>query len=178
MKAAVVAGTLALAGLTGCGNGTPSMDVLHSPSAAAPGVRMVSAAAPATADRDSDVGRERGRLTQPIALPDCPSGGSPHFDTAEAAMRYLAEAWNRGDLDALCPVTNPNARLLLLNMHAEAVNLRLQRCMPRDDGSYQCTFKHDFPTLMHRRGVGHAWFLAAPADSPGWYMSTFQGCGG
>jgi hypothetical protein len=180
MKAAVVASVLVVAGLTGCGNGTvASTDSLRSSGAPAPGMRVMSVAAPAAAAEGSgDLRRERGRLTQPIALPHCTTGVSPHFDTPEASMRYLAAAWNRDDLDALCAVTNPNARLLLLNMHAEAVNLQLQRCKQLPDGSYECTFTHDFPTIMHRHGKGHAWFRAAPADRPGWYMTIFEGCGG
>jgi hypothetical protein len=31
-----------------------------------------------------------------------------HFDTPEAAMRYLAAAYNRDDLAALKKVTNPD----------------------------------------------------------------------
>jgi hypothetical protein len=75
---------------------------------------------------------------QPIALPDCPGEVSPHFDTPEAAMVYLAYAWNRDDLADLCQVTNPNARLLLLDMHREAVNLRLDHCDKNAMGAYTC----------------------------------------
>jgi hypothetical protein len=92
-------------------------------------------------------------------------------------MRYLAAAWNRNDVRALCPVTNPNARGLLLEMRSEAVNLRLTTCEHDPDGTYQCSFRHDYPASMHKSGVGHALFAAAPADRPGWYMTVFEGCG-
>jgi len=115
---------------------------------------------------------------QPIALPDCPGEVSPHFDTPEAAMTYLASAWNRDDLADLCQVTNPNARLLLLDMHREAVNLRLSHCDKEGElGGYGCVFDHDYPKKMHKKGVGHTWVAVAPADIPGWYMTVYEGCG-
>lgn len=116
-------------------------------------------------------------VPQPIALPDCPGGTSPHFDTPEAAMTYLASAWNRGDLAELCQVTNPNARLLLLGMHREAVNLRLHACEKDEVGLYTCTFDHDYPKRMHKKGVGHTFLQVAAADVPGWYMTVYEGCG-
>jgi hypothetical protein len=116
-------------------------------------------------------------VPQPIALPDCPGGVSPHFDTPEAAMTYLASAWNRDDLADLCQVTNPNARLLLLEMHREAVNLRLAHCDKVGVGQYTCQFSHDYPKKMHKKGIGHATLDVAAADVPGWYMTVYEGCG-
>jgi hypothetical protein len=114
---------------------------------------------------------------QPIALPDCPGEVSPHFDTPEDAMTYLASAWNRDDLADLCQVTNPNARLLLLEMHREAVHLRLSHCDKDSVGSYGCVFDHDYPKKLHKNGVGHTWVAVAAADIPGWYMTVYEGCG-
>ena len=116
-------------------------------------------------------------VPQPIALPDCPGGSSPHFDTPEAAMTYLASAWNRDDLADLCQVTNPNARVLLLGMHQEAVHLRLAHCARVDVGHYSCEFDHDYPKKMHKKGIGHATLDVASADIPGWYMTVYAGCG-
>jgi len=116
-------------------------------------------------------------VPQPIALPDCPGAVSPHFNTPEAAMMYLASAWNREDLGELCQVTNPNARLLLLDMHREAVNLRLQRCDRDGIGHYSCVFDHDYPKKMHKKGVGHTLVDVESADAPGWYMTIYEGCG-
>ena len=126
---------------------------------------------PAAKERDDDF------VPQPIALPDCPGEVSPHFDTPEAAMTYLASAWNRDDLADLCQVTNPNARLLLLDMHQEAVNLRLAHCDKVDVGHYSCEFDHDYPKKMHKKGIGHANLDVASADIPGWYMTVYEGCG-
>ena len=127
---------------------------------------------PAPRSRDSDV------PAQPVALPSCPgTGRSPHFTTPEAAMRYLAAAWNANNLDEVCHVSNPNARFLLNDMHREAVNLRLSHCKSAGVGAYVCYFDHDYPARMHRTGHGHAVFDVAAADTPGWYMTVFEGCG-
>jgi hypothetical protein len=116
-------------------------------------------------------------VPQPVALPDCPDGVAPHFDTPEAAMTYLASAWNRDDLTELCQVTNPNARLLLLDMHREALNLRLAHCDKVGVGEYTCLFDHDYPKRLHKKGVGHAILDVAAADVPGWFMTVYEGCG-
>jgi hypothetical protein len=120
-------------------------------------------------------------LTQQVVLPKCPhTTASPHFATPEAMMRYLAAAWNRNDIDAMCHVTNPYARELLARMHGEAVNLRLNHCERQPgEGWYVCYLDHDYPASMHKRPgrVGHAVFDAGPADRPGWYMTIFESCG-
>lgn len=113
----------------------------------------------------------------PIEPPSCPGHSSVHFDTPQAAMRYLASAWNRLDYAALCQVTNPDARYLLVNMHSEAVNLRLKKCTQDGVGTYQCTFIHDYPASLHKRGHGQTWLDVAAARNPGWYMTVYQGCG-
>lgn len=104
----------------------------------------------------------------------------PHFDTPEAAMTYLASAWNRNDQVELDHVTNPAARAELAGMHDEAVNLRLNHCDRRPVGDYVCFFDHDYPAGTSTTlpgGVGHATFLVGPALTPGWYMTVFEGCG-
>lgn len=114
--------------------------------------------------------------------------GKPHFGSPEAAMRYLADAWNRNDLVALKHVTNPAARDQLNNMHGVAINLRLNHCEARQgQGDYQCFFDHDYPphastTLPSQAMVdtgapaGQAVFLVGPATTPGWYMTVFESC--
>jgi hypothetical protein len=111
------------------------------------------------------------------------SAARPHFSTPESAMRYLAAAWNSDDITALKHVTEPNARLLLLGMKREAVNLRLDHCEKRDggNGDYLCHFTHDYPTAYPkklREGThGTSEFIAAPSASVGWYMFQYEGCG-
>jgi hypothetical protein len=100
-----------------------------------------------------------------------------HFTTPQAAMRYLTAAYNRNDLPALKKVTNSSARSALINMRQEATNLALTSCSRRASGDYVCQFRHDYPSRLHRSGHGHATFLAAPADKPGWYMTVLIDCG-
>ncbi|HMC67911.1 MAG TPA: hypothetical protein VKJ07_02045 [Mycobacteriales bacterium] len=119
----------------------------------------------------------------PDTVPDL--GTHPHFDTPEAAMKYLATAWNSHDLTAERHVTNPAARDQLDEMRNEAVNLRFDRCERHKDsdldlGDYVCYFKHDYPpntSTTMAGGIGEATVLVGPADTPGWYMTIFQGCG-
>lgn len=107
-----------------------------------------------------------------------PTYAGPHFDSPEAAMRYLARAWNRHDIAAMKPITTPDGRGELINMYDEAVNLRLDYCQARSgQGDYDCHFLHDYPAKMHNKGVGHAEFLAGPARNPGWYMTLYITCG-
>lgn len=116
-------------------------------------------------------------VRQPPALPSCPEGPTVHFDTPQAAMTYLAAAWNRNDLAAVCQVTNPNSRMLLNDMHREAVNLKLKTCDRMDVGLYACTFTHDYPKRLHAKGHGRTWLEVAAADNPGWYLLDYVGCG-
>ncbi len=110
-----------------------------------------------------------------------PPGAGPvpgvHFTTPQAAMRYLAAAYNRNDTPALRKVTNPVARAALIAMRQEATNLRLNGCSRRAVGDYLCRFRHDYPQHLHRPGHGQATFLAAPAAKPGWYMTVLIDCG-
>jgi hypothetical protein len=98
-------------------------------------------------------------------------------------MRYLAAAWNADDITALKHVTEPNARLLLLGMKHEAVNLRLDHCDKRDggNGDYLCHFTHDYPAAYPKKlregAHGTSEFIAAPSAGVGWYMFQYEGCG-
>ncbi len=113
------------------------------------------------------------------AAPTPPATG-PHFATPEAAMRYLAAAWNNHDLVSLKHVTDPNARNALEAMRSEAANLRLDHCtFMAARGDYECYFQHGFPAgYHHTHPLGAAEFTVGPAARPGWYMTYFVGCGG
>jgi hypothetical protein len=100
----------------------------------------------------------------------------PHFDTPQAAMTYLAAAYNKDDITALRHVTGPRAFRRLMGMRSDAFNLRLKYCTPNRRGDYTCYFSHAFPASEHKPGHGEAVFIAAPALNPGWYMYQFQSC--
>lgn len=97
------------------------------------------------------------------------------FQTVEAAMRYLASAYNRRDLAAMKRVTTPEARQQLEDMRAIAPELRLKSCTWGGDGYYGCTFAHTYP--KGQQGLGEAWVSVAPAAKPGWYMTVVEDCG-
>jgi hypothetical protein len=46
-------------------------------------------------------------------------------------------------------------------------------------GDETCHFQHDYPAgySVAPDARGEAVFLVGPADTPGWYMTVFQGCG-
>ena len=116
----------------------------------------------------------------PSYTPTPPPASSVHFATPEAAMTYLADAWNRGDLTALKHVTDPGARDELQSMHAEATDLKLDHCtFSKARGDYECYFTHGFPKGYKAQSpIGTAEFTVGPADRPGWYMTYFVDCGG
>ncbi|MCU1373877.1 MAG: hypothetical protein JWO68_1163 [Actinomycetia bacterium] len=100
--------------------------------------------------------------------------GKPHFDTPEAAMTYLAAAWNADDVVSLRHVTDPSARAELDAMHEVATNLELDHC-DANEGDYTCHFSHDHPDSV-TESTGEAVFVVGPADTPGWYMTVFESC--
>src|SRR5580698_6065666 len=102
----------------------------------------------------------------------------PHFKTPQAAMVYLAAAWNENNVVDLDHVTNPAARDQLSAMHSMAVNLKLQSCTRNPPGDYTCTFTHNYPPTYKggKSGHGHAVFLVGPALTPGWYMTVYESC--
>lgn len=133
---------------------------------------------PATVRHHARHVRAGRHVDRPAPLPPCPNlTPSPQFATPQAAMRYLARAWNHDDYDALCHVTDPDARRMLLAMHHEAVHLRLARCEFQAVGRYGCTFRHDYPRHLHAHGIGHAYLEAAAARGPGWYSTGSVACG-
>ena len=149
----VVAGLVLSIGATACGSGGSTTAAASAPVPTTPGV---------TAG------------TVPIET----TTSIPHFATPEAAMQYLAAAWNANDLVSLRHVTTPAVRDQLAAMHAGATNLRLDHCEARQGlGDYVCYFHHDYPigTPTTLAG-GVAIFLVGPADGPGWYMTVFQSC--
>ena len=128
----------------------------------------------------------------PAAVTPSPTPTVPYFTTPEAAMRYLATAFNRHDLVSLKHVTTPIARDALEHMREEAVDLRLQSCTRNASRrDYDCTFRHGFPPGYDPKaphddaGFGYAesakpgtaTFVVGPAVRSGWYMTVLVSCG-
>ena len=146
------------------------------------GQSVLSAPSPASSPSSSPAAVHASPSPVPTTSPIPPKQAGPHFDSPEAAMRYLAAAWNRRDLVSLKHVTDPAARERLDEMHSEAINLQLDRCtLNKDRGDYECFFDHDYPAsypaASRNPKGGQAEFTVGPADRPGWYMTYFVACG-
>jgi hypothetical protein len=178
---------LTLSALAACttGGGSTAAPAAHSTgSVARSAPSMTPSGTPPTSQTPTQSTRPSTAQT-PTAAPT-PSASAVHFDTPEAAMRYLAAAYNRDDLAALKKVTNPTARDALEAMRTQAVNLRLESCERQPTGVYECDFRHDYPpgyspdadhAAEEQHDGGHATFIVAPADNPGWYMTVLLDCG-
>ena len=165
---AAAAFTAALA--TGCASHTPSAHVAAKPRPPA------AAQQPAAATRLPAGASTAAPASSASPSTAAPGYTGPHFATPQAAMIYLADAYNAGDLTALHHVTEPGAFSRLMSMRSDAINLRLKYCAPNPRGDFTCYFRHDFPASEHKTGHGQAVFIAAPALNPGWYMYQFQSC--
>lgn len=115
----------------------------------------------------------------------CSSQGAPHFDTPQAAMTYLASAWNAGNTRQIDYVTDPAGRDQLNSMASLLVNLRFKSCTANPAGDYTCYLMHDivpstspttYPNPMNYP-PGEAVFTVAPASGPGWYLTQVVHCG-
>ena len=119
----------------------------------------------------------------------CSSAGAVHFATPQAAMVYLTNAWNSGNVRELDYVTDPQGRSEMDAIASEMVNLRFSSCSPNPGrGDYTCYFTHDIvksstPTTESSTSStdghppGHAALTVAPASGPGWYVTRLDYCG-
>jgi hypothetical protein len=101
----------------------------------------------------------------------------PHFTTPQAAMTYLAAAYNRDDTAALHAVTTPQAFTALMSMRSSDTGLRLRSCTRNPHGDYTCSLRYGHPGGSHGPRHETAMIIAGPAQNPGWYMYRFiEGC--
>jgi len=115
----------------------------------------------------------------------CSATGAPHFATPEAAMEYLAKAWNSDNVQEIDYVTDPAGRAQMDSMATLMVNLQFTSCTENPAGDYTCYFTHDITpstsptTYPNPAGYppGEAVFTVAPADGPGWYLTEVVHCG-
>jgi hypothetical protein len=120
-------------------------DSLHSPDpAAAPAPQVANTDPPVPT---SPISHHRTQTDE--ATPTAPAAPRQlHFATPQAAMGYLASAYNRNDLAALKHVTTPEARNNPLFMRPNADNLRLVGCTANTGlGDFLCGFTHGLRQL-------------------------------
>jgi hypothetical protein len=111
-----------------------------------------------------------------IVTPKTQRAAAVHFLTPEAAMRYLATAYNRHDHAAVKHVTTASARSFLEDMRPIAPRIHFQSCDRDMDNTYLCRFTHDRPKGGAMHDHGEATVLVAPATKPGWYMTELTEC--
>jgi hypothetical protein len=117
--------------------------------------------------------------------PVCSAAGAPHFDTPQAAMTYLARAWNTSNVKGIDYVTDPAGRQEMDSMASLMVNLQFKNCTQNPAGDYTCYFSHNItpstsPTTFPNPDnfpPGEAVFTVAPAGAPGWYLTNVIHCG-
>jgi hypothetical protein len=162
--------------VSACAAGVP-----HQPSASTPRPRHTAVAAAAR----QPVPTPAASTLAPTAPPTAPSAApvaaapaytGPHFTTPQAAMTYLAAAYNSDDTAALHAVTGPQAFASLVTMRSSDTDLQLMSCAPRQQGDYVCSFRYSGPP-RGPKASRTAMLIAAPAVNPGWYMYQFlSGC--
>jgi hypothetical protein len=130
------------------------------------------------------------------------AGQVPHFDTPDAAMRYLVAAYNAHDLTAEKHVTTPDARTQLESERQWVNTFSFDNCqVDGTQGDYVCVF--DMASMVPTPSasaaadtatdgtatdstgstgaateMGEITVIVAPALRPGWYMYASEGCGG
>ncbi|MGO8860225.1 MAG: hypothetical protein ACLQRH_05560 [Acidimicrobiales bacterium] len=166
---------------TGCGNAPENTTTKALPSS------TVSAPTSATTATTEPCGLSATPGTANTVPVDqvCPAAGAPHFGTPEAAMSYLANAWNADNVRELDYVTDPAGRAQMDSMATLMVNLRFKYCAENPAGDYTCYFSHDIApassetTYPNPMGYppGEAVFTVAPAETPGWYLTEVIHCG-
>jgi hypothetical protein len=108
--------------------------------------------------------------------------GPVHFRTPDAAMRYLARAWNCRDLAAVKHVSTPVARHNMLGMSTTTSQLRFSNCDENSYGtdyhSWECTMDDVYPKGTDTDGKEmHQILTVYSARNPGFYV-TVDLCGG
>ena len=115
--------------------------------ASATGVRPRHATALAAAA--SQAGAVTASRPAPAASPATGYTG-PHFTTPQAAMIYMAAAYNNDDSTALHAVTDPQAFTSLQAMRSSDAGLRLTSCRPTPRGDYMCSCDYRPHATGHR----------------------------
>ena len=153
--------------------------------ASATGNRPQQATAAAQAAKQSAAKTAASPTASPTATPTAgatdPAGSAagytgPHFTTPQAAMTYLAAAYNSDDTTALHAVTSAQSFTSLQSMRSTDVDLQLKSCKPTPHGDEECTFRYTY-VGDGQHSARNAMVTAAPALNPGWFMYRFiEGC--
>jgi hypothetical protein len=183
LSAAVAAGCGSANASKTVGAGTTPTTAPSTTASAAPA--SITAPAPATSTTICPFSVTPGTPATVPVDEVCSATGAPHFGSPDAAMDYLATAWNSDNVQEIDYVTDPAGRAQLDSMATLMVNLQFTSCTENPAGDYTCYFTHDItpstsPTTYPNPGgypPGEAVFTVAPADGPGWYLTEVVHCG-
>jgi hypothetical protein len=117
------------------------------------------------------------------------SGAAPHFATPDAAMRYLAAAYNSGDEVAIRHVTTPDSRsdFEAERQWVKTFSFRDCAAMGAPYWTYNCTLDITAnmpgvnPNIDATTGLvvmDEVALEVAPAARTGYYVDAVEGCGG
>jgi hypothetical protein len=113
----------------------------------------------------------------------------PHFTTPDAAMRYLAGAYNSGDEAAIRHVTTPDSRTQFESERQWVQTFRFRECTANGAPAWDYTCVLDItayvpgvnPNIDATTGVvvmDEVALLVGPAARTGYYVEANEGCGG
>ena len=181
-----LAPVLVLTMAAGCTNSVPPrvLGASHGSTTTAP--LVTTSTAPATTTTQFTCPKPAGTAQTVPVDETCSAAGAPHFYSPDAAMEYLAAAWNANNVQEIDYVTSPAGRDQLNSMASEMPNLRFTDCEANPSaGDYTCFFSHDIvpstsPTTYpnpNNYPPGEAVFTVGPASAPGWYLTIVDHCG-
>jgi len=195
---AAIAGGCAL--LVGCATpGSVSARATDSPPPATTAAALSSAIAAAVRPSAPVSSPAAPVITAPVAAAPVadpaavtvvpPTRGVPHFATPEAAMRYLAAAYNSGDETAIRHVTTPDSRTQFEAERQWVQTFRFRECTANGAPAWDYNCVLDItanvpgvsPNIDATTGLvvmDEVALLVAPAARTGYYVEANEGCGG
>jgi hypothetical protein len=157
---------------------TPSVPPVAAPTVTAP--LAASTPPPASASPSA-------RASRVASTPA--SSSAPHFTTPDAAMRYLAAAYNSGNEVAIRHVTTPDSRTQFESERQWVQTFRFRDCTANGAPTWDYNCVLDItanvpgvpPNIDATTGLvvmDEVALLVAPAARTGYYLESNEGCGG
>jgi hypothetical protein len=122
-----------------------------------------------------------------VSTPPPPAGVvtdvvAPHFETPDAAMRYLVAAYNANNETNIKHVTTPDSRDQFEAERQWVKAFRFNNCAPDGAPTWDYTCVLDITKTMPGVAVGdqvmdEVTVIVGPAARPGYYLVANHGCG-
>jgi hypothetical protein len=160
-------------------------------SAGAQHEKAAAQAVPANSASSSPVAIEPVAVAPAAAMPTATmttDAIAPHFDTPDAAMRYLVAAYNANNETNIRHVTTPDSREQFEAERQWVKEFRFRDCTPNSAPNWDYTCVLDIATTMPgvqaatdptgNEIMDEVTVLVAAAARPGYYLEANEGCGG